>query len=140
MYQSPVGCTKCTKTLESMDESLQCAFRTRSCIERYLPCDVTVYDAAYPQLGGDFVWEVLLALVKEPRPTQLLLEEIKQPYTGQLRRGLGAYARYGTIFVKVCRAMNGVATPDVWKKLNGPGKVACFMGFVYSPVQPKAYN
>ena len=92
-----------------------------------------MYDAAYPQLGGDIVWEVLLALVKEPRPTQLLLEAIKRPYSGQLRRGPGGYVVYGSIFVTVCRAMNGVETPDVWKNLNGPGKVACFMGFVCSP-------
>ena len=121
-----------------MDESLQCAFRTRSCIERYLPCDVVVYDTAYPQLGGDFVWEVLFALVKEPRPTQLLLEAIKQS-SGQLRRGPRGYIWYGNIFVTVCRKMNGFQTPPVWKNLNGPGKVACFMGFVYSPpVQHRA--
>ena len=121
---------------QSMDESLQCAFLTRSCIERYLPCDVTAYDDAYPQLGGDFVWEVLLALVKEPKPTQLLLEQIKQPPAdqGQLTRGRQArYVRYGTIFVTVCRAMDGCLTPGVWKNLNGPGKVPCFMGFVYRP-------
>ena len=141
MYHSPVGCTKCTKTLESMDESLQCAFLTRSCIERYLPCDVTAYDDAYPKLGGDLVWELLLALVKEPYPTQLLLQAIEER-SSQLRRGHlrgPGYMRYGTIFVKVCRAMSGVQTPQVWTNLNGPGKVACFMGFVYSPpVQHRA--
>ena len=137
MYDSPVGCRKCSRTFEGMDENLQCAYRTRSCIERYLPCDVTAYDDAYPKLGGDLVWEVLLALVKEPYPTQLLVQAIEET-TGQLRRGQ-SYMRYGTIFVKVCRAMSGVQTPQVWTNLNGPGKVACFMGFVYSPpVQHRA--
>lgn len=133
LYDSTVGCAKCMRMLDTMDESLQCAFRTRKCIERFLPCDVTAYDVAYPQLGGDFAWEVFFALVKEPLPTQLLLDAIKQPAAGQgqLRRGQG-YVRYGMIFVSVCRAMNGVRTPEVWKTLNGPGKVACFMGFVYS--------
>ena len=36
-------------------------------------------------VGGDFAWEVFFALVKEPRPTQLLLDAIKQPAAGQGR-------------------------------------------------------
>ena len=139
LYDSPVGCRKCSRTYEGMDENLQCAYRTRSCIERYLPCDVTAYDAAYPKLGGDLVWEVLLALVKEPYPTQLLVQAIEETTTGQSRRRGPSYLRYGTIFVKVCRNMSGVQTPQVWTNLNGPGKVACSMGFVYSPpVQHRA--
>jgi hypothetical protein len=114
----------------NLDESLQCVFRTRICVEKYLPIDVTAYDAAFPQLGGNFCWEVFFALVKEPLPVKHLLQQIK---IDQLRRGQGQaeYVHYGMIFVKVCRAMHDVPTPAVWTNLNGPGKVACFMGFLY---------
>ena len=68
------------------------------------------------------MWEVLLALIKEPQPTKVLLDEIRAtPVEIEARDA----QYYGNHLVTACRAMDGKQFPHVWQNLNGHGVACC---------------
>ena len=119
-------------------EPVQYALAARNCIEPFLPCDVTAYDSALPLLEADFVWECILAIVKEPMPTSIIVRHItaaSSDAASAAAPGERPLQFYGRVCVSACQEMDGVSTPEVWKNLNSQG-VCRFVGFLTVIAQP----
>ena len=89
-----------------------------SITEEFLPCDLTSFDAVWPHILDDPVLQCIVALTKEPKPSDLLasfVEERRIPREG--RNG----SFYAGLCQHMCKAMSTVKTKAVWKNLNQQG-------------------
>jgi len=87
--------------------------------EKFLPCDLTSFDAVFPIVQDDPVLLTILAIVKEPKPI-----EVAATFVGTKKISVHARDRsyYSELLRDMCKNIDGVETKAVWKNLNQQGQ------------------